>query len=209
MICPKCQMNIKDDARICVHCGMQFNNVQSVEVQKPSLVCPSCNSQIDSGLKFCTNCGADLSSVQVNSTPVVQSTPVINNENDRDRYLRAYFGKNYDSVMKSDFSIGTFFFGWLWLLLYGLFKPALNLFLICLGISFTTSLISVFIGGGKIFSLIGLVIQLYIVYQYANNFTAFRLDKANTAIDEVLRTVQDENERLVMCEKKGKSWILN
>ena len=156
MICPKCQMNIKDDARICVHCGMQFNNVQSVEVQKPSLVCPSCNSQIDSGLKFCTNCGADLSSVQVNSTPVVQSTPVINNENDRDRYLRAYFGKNYDSVMKSDFSIGTFFFGWLWLLLYGLFKPALNLFLICLGISFTTSLISVFIGGGKIFSLIGL-----------------------------------------------------
>ena len=203
MQCPNCNMNIKDDARMCIHCGMQFNSSLVPPVQNQLIVCPNCKANIESGVQFCTQCGSKINPEMVGTMPQVQ----VSNAND-DRYLRAYFGSKYDSVMKYDFSIGTLFFEWIWLLIYGLFKPALNLFLIGFGIDLTATIIGGLIGGGQILSLLGFILRLYFVIQYAKNFSSFRIEKANQEIDEVLRNFQDENERLEMCKKKGKSWFL-
>lgn len=202
MKCPKCNMNIKDDARMCIHCGTQFSSTLTSPEQKQLGICPNCKASIELGIQFCTQCGAKINQEMVNTMPQVQVAPA----ND-DRYLKAYFGSRYDSVMKYSFSIGTLFFGWLWLLIYGLFKPALNLFLIVFGINFVTIIIEGLIGG-QIISLLGVVVQIYFVIQYAKDFSSFRIEKANNEIEEILRNYQDENERLEMCKKKGKSWIL-
>ena len=52
MKCPKCEMNINDNSKFCIHCGYQFNNEQN------SKYCISCGSEIIPGSKFCGVCGA-------------------------------------------------------------------------------------------------------------------------------------------------------
>lgn len=204
MQCPKCNMNIKDDAKICMHCGTQFNNSLSAPVQKQMVICPNCKASIELGVKFCTQCGAEINPETVSPVPQVQ---VSSTNADSDRYLKAYFGSKYDSVMKCDFSIGTFFFEWIWLLIYGLFKPALNLFLIAVGTDFVSSLIRSLIGGGDLITMVGLAVRVYFVIQYSKDFSSFRIEKANNEINEIIRAYSDENQRLEMCKKKGKSWL--
>ena len=120
MQCPNCQMNIKDDSQFCIHCGTRFSNSMSTTVSQvqntvpvqPS-ICPKCQQPIQAGSKFCTNCGLQLATNQVSapSTPdqILQQNQqaLVNEQNERDKYLRAYFGSSYDKVMNSNFSIGT------------------------------------------------------------------------------------------------------
>ena len=225
MQCPNCQMNIKDDAQFCMHCGASFNNPQQTQVpeQSGSNLCPSCNTPIIAGTQFCTNCGANLGNNQVsNPTQVNQQIPAqstqsqvlsqvgvqtsTNNRVDMEKYLRAYFGFRYNSIISSNFSFGTFFFGWFWLLIYGLYSMAGRLFLTQLGISIASAVVEVIfsaVGLGSLVTLAASIINIYILVVYAKNFSSAYIDRANKEIEYILSRTQDEEERIKLCKTRG------
>ena len=223
MQCPNCQMNIKDDSQFCIHCGTRFSNSMSTTVSQvqntapvqPS-ICPKCQQPIQAGSKFCTNCGSQLATNQVSapSTPdqILQQNQqaLANEQNERDKYLRAYFGSSYDKVMNSNFSIGTFLLGWWWLIAYKLYGLAGKMFLIFLGLSIASRIVlAIFVAlfgvFGGLFAVIAIIVAyIWVDVIFAKNFFSDRTAKASLEIDSIIRSTDNETERLERCKKAGR-----
>ncbi len=206
MQCPNCNMNIKDDAQFCLHCGTQFANRPVAPVQTATAAtCPKCNAAIAPGTQFCTNCGFQIQGAQSAQTPdqiLQQKQQVIAQEQiQREKYMRAYFGSGYDSVMEGSFSIGTFFFGWVWLIIYKLYSAAGKMFVTQVVINFVAVILSPLLGGFG--TILGGTASLWITIMYAREFSSAYLDRANHEIDYILSTVPNEEDRLKECKKAG------
>lgn len=219
MQCPNCKMNIKDDAQFCIHCGTKFSTPVSVPVNQvqsavpaQSSVCPNCQAPIQAGAQFCTNCGTALTTNQGAATATPdqilqqQQQVLINEQNEREKYLRAYFGSSYDRVMDASFSIGTFFFGWFWLLIYKLYSLAGKMFITEIGIGFVANIIGAF--SKNLGSLFSSGAGIYLSVMYAREFSSAYVARANQEIDAILKTVSNEDERIKECKKAGGPSIL-
>lgn len=137
-----------------------------------------------------------------------------NEQNERDKYLRAYFGSSYDKVMNSNFSIGTFLFGWLWLIAYKLYGLAGKMFLIFLGLSIASRVVlAIFVAlfgvFGGLFAIIAIIVAyVWVDVIFAKNFFSDRTATASFEIDKIIKSTDDENERLEKCKKAGKPLYL-
>lgn len=162
--------------------------------------CPNCHAPVAPGVNYCTNCGTMLS--QVSAQPSF-TMPTQNNEN-LDKYYDAYFHGKYDSVAKSGFSIGTFFFGPIWLLASGLFKEAGSYFVIALLIGFATGFVQTLLPPLRpICSIVNMVAGLALAIHYAKEFPNYKLVKADIKINNIIRSTPDENERINRCRAAG------
>jgi len=56
MNCPKCNAEVRDDAKFCTKCGQKMDVAQ---------VCPQCGASVKSGARFCTKCGSNLATTQI------------------------------------------------------------------------------------------------------------------------------------------------
>lgn len=205
MQCPNCKMNIKDGSQFCMHCGSRFSNspVPQAQTVMPS-VCPNCNAPVQAGASFCVKCGNRISNGQSPNGMVMQPQIQVNNgQNDIEKYQRAYFGKSYDRVMDSSFSLGVFFFDWVWLVVFGLYSTAVKLFLTHIGINILARVLGLVLG--SLSGILAFGANIYVSYLYASEFSNSRLDKANKEIDNILRTTQNEEERLRLCKKASRN----
>ena len=211
MQCPNCQMNIKDDAKFCIHCGTQFNvsmGTQVAQVQSGTSTCPKCQAPIQEGAQFCINCGAQLASTASQPAQTNQIMNVYTPEQAQadkaaqEKYFRTYLGSRYTSITNANFSFGTFFLGWPWLLFYKLYGAAGRLLLTQLVISFVAGLISRVIG--ILGSTVGLIANIYISYVYAQSFASAYRTRANSDVSDIMNQTQDEEERLKLCKKRGR-----
>ena len=227
MLCPTCNMNIKDDAQFCIHCGTQFSNspapqgqaiqqgVQSNQPNHPGQpvqqtlpqnnTCPKCNMALQPGASFCTNCGAQLGTVQ----PFAQVTQTAAQKQDeREKYYQAYFNNKYHEVAQKGFSFGTFFLGCLWLMCFKLYSEAGTWFLILIGLYIVTAILVRLLAFTLIIPIIILIADIIIIIRmavnYAKDFTSMRIAKASNEIDNILRLTDDEDERIRLCKKAGK-----
>ena len=74
MKCPKCNMNLDDDARFCMHCGEMF-------IKKTNKVyCNKCGAKLIEGDKYCTSCGQSVNG------PIIKTYNYNNNSN-REKYV--------------------------------------------------------------------------------------------------------------------------
>ena len=66
MQCPKCNMNVADGAKMCLHCGTQFTysqvqpDTQVLPGATGEVQCPNCQAYVSGSSQFCTNCGQQL-----------------------------------------------------------------------------------------------------------------------------------------------------
>ena len=172
MQCPVCKLNIKDDATMCMHCGTSFQNnnvnTQLGMYQQPQT--PQYGSVVPQR-------GVQPTSQQ----PVYQQTQFIPRSNtlsitdeQRDSYLAAYAGFRYNGIRNSQFSIGTFFLGWLWLAMNRLYSKAFKMWLVSLGIRLLASVITgILIKAGIIRVVLLLGVSLSISIYYALQFPTF------------------------------------
>lgn len=56
VMCSKCGLPNKSDARFCMSCG----SAMMVEATAEGKTCPTCNAPIKEGAKFCTRCGGKI-----------------------------------------------------------------------------------------------------------------------------------------------------
>lgn len=56
MNCPKCNAEVRDDAKFCTKCGQKIDVAQ---------ICPQCGASVKSGARFCTKCGSNLATTQI------------------------------------------------------------------------------------------------------------------------------------------------
>ncbi len=231
MQCPNCQMNIKDGSKFCIHCGTQFNasmGMQTSQIQSGTPICPKCQAPIPEGAQFCTNCGAQLNGGQSNQQvlvntqntqigpstqpiqPVVQQSGSSLDSLDKEKYFNAYFNDRYHEVAKSSFSIGTFFLEWWWLIAYKLYNSAGMMFLfdfgITIGIRVLLYLFFILFGlaGVPLVGLVGLIAFIWNRVRFAKDFSSDRIAKASKEIDSILRSTDDEFERIERCKNAGK-----
>lgn len=203
MQCPNCQMNVKDDAQFCIHCGAHFenqgvpntSNVGTNNVQQP-VVQSAGNVQ--------------QTTVQNQAQPMVGSQEFFNQikakQDSSDKYYREYLGSNYDNVMESRFSFGTFFFGIFWLLGYKLYSQVIKLILTQIAISIAVGIIGgvlFFLGLGGLVSLLSTGATFYVSYLFGSGFARAYLERATRDIDRIINTTTDEDERMRLCKKKG------
>lgn len=65
MTCSKCNNQIPDTAKFCVHCGTAVG----------STTCPTCQTTLRAGARFCARCGASLAQLPGQQTMTVAATP--------------------------------------------------------------------------------------------------------------------------------------
>lgn len=56
MNCPKCNSELRHNAKFCTKCGQKIDNVEA----EPNRMCPECGSLLKPGAKFCTKCGTKI-----------------------------------------------------------------------------------------------------------------------------------------------------
>ena len=216
MLCPKCNMNIKDDVKTCIFCGASIDNVNISIESTDNSACPKCNSPLVEGKHFCTNCGYRVTDTEIND----KKSQSINNNNsekvvvkdnsdkDREKYYQAYFNNKYEKVKNSSFSLGVLLFEWVWLCLYRLYSDALRMFISVfvaqviggfIGLTLVTSGRSLFLGGLPL-----MVCTLIVSVSYAKDFSNLRLRKAKEDIDKVLGTTFNEEDRIYACKREGR-----
>ena len=222
MQCPNCKMNISDSSRICLHCGLQFNQIQS-----SSGVCPNCKAAVNPTDQFCISCGTNLASTgaSVSTSQVSQQTPQQqvgvpfvkqNNAINKEPYLKAYFGKRYDRVFNSTFSVGTLLFHELWLFVWRLYAPGIRLILTQIGVTIvfafarlilsSLGIISVVLaltGTDLILTIIQLVVHIIVLINYAKTFPKLILNRAASEINKIMEKTADETERIKRCKRAG------
>lgn len=198
MQCPNCNLNIKDDASFCIHCGARF------EGNTPAPSTPQLNQN--------NSMPSQNNPVQnQNNNQVAYSMPQANNT-DRDKYIRAYLGSRYNKVMNSDFSWGTFFFGWIWLFTHKLWGAGFKLIFTMIGLGFILGIvntIAALLFSKAIVILLFLVVAelfgyIYVIVLFCKDYSNYYLEKANFEINEVLNVYKNEEEALRICEKRGK-----
>ena len=216
MLCPKCNMNIKDDVKICIFCGASIDTVNNTSIESSSYsVCPKCNSTLVEGNHFCTNCGYRVTDTEINdkiNQNVNNNSEKVevkdNSDKDKEKYYQAYFNNKYEKVKNSSFSFGVLLFEWVWLCLYRLYSDAIRMFVSV----FVAQVIGGFIGGtlvmgGKSILLGGLIMigcTLVVSVSYARDFSNLRLQKAKEDIDKVLGTTFNEEDRINACKREGR-----
>ena len=180
MKCPNCKLNIKDDAQICIHCGMTFQN-------------------------YAVNVPPDPN----NTIPSVAGIPMVKDAvSDKEKYLRAYAGKKYDALVVNKFSIGTLLLGSLWLLFNRLYEAAWILFVKKFAISLILTVLAfllIMIGLRLPFrTLIEFIAYFAIQFNCAKDYSVFYLQKANNQVSKIVYSTADEEERIKKCKKAGR-----
>ncbi len=212
MQCPKCGNKVSEGSRCCLHCGTMMEQViaanQNGAVNQPT-----------NGFTQQTN---NFNSVNQPQQPMqqnmqqqgyVQPTGIVQQSSGRDdkikEYYKYYFGKSYNKVINSNFSLGTFFFSPLWLLGYKLYSQAVSYFFTMLALDVVSFLI-LFFGAillGPLVSVISLIFFIIIIVisvRYAKSFYSDRLMKANNDIRTIMNNTENEEERIRMCKDAGK-----
>ena len=71
MKCPKCNSEVREDAKFCTKCGQKL---------EPVPTCPHCGGSLKPGAKFCTHCGQKLVIPEICSAASAQSLPKVESE---------------------------------------------------------------------------------------------------------------------------------
>ena len=201
MQCPKCNMNVSDNAKMCLHCGTPLQPATN----QSSQVVP--NNGLQNNLAQ-NNVVQGLSAQQ----QVVNQTPEENN-NDEEELLSAYYGEQkYKEIKESKFSLGNFIFGFVWLIYEGLYKTALGEALLTLGILIITCVyyFYIFMYDKATSAAIGIpaiavfIIMFRILYRYASNFSSNSLIQANDVIADINEKTNNKEEKIALCKKAYK-----
>lgn len=196
MQCPNCKMNVSEGASSCLHCGTQFQTVPNT---------PLANTNVDIAVSNPVDFSAQMAEKAVAAQEEVQEIE------DRKKYQKIYLGLDYKRVTGRNFSWGVFFsgltsvFGPIWFLIHGLFGQALKWFLTNLGIGFVYKVWGLLFSHSKLdrpFNFIIGVLLIALAIYYAKIFYSDYLEKVNYDINVILKTTQDENQRISMCRKK-------
>lgn len=198
MQCPNCKLNIKDDATICMHCGMVFEHGASNSISQQNTVNPQ--------------------QPQVNQPTLAQ---VINNnqlarQQERakmNEYLDEYSRGKYSKLCSLNFSFGVFFFGIVWLLVYRLYKDALiwigkSILLVIAGIVLV--FISAILGMAGL-NIPDVVVEViigiaaFVIHiSYCTSFSYLYSNRANAKVEKIMYKTQDEEKRIRMSRRAGR-----
>ena len=195
MQCPNCKLTIKDDAKMCMHCGMTFQspiaNPQGNVYQQPIQQQPM----------------VQQANPLLQPQQQVAPTPNQQQEQTRQRYLDAFMHGKYQQIATMKFSWATFFLGIFWFLLKRMYKEAiiwqLRLFLVSLIAGVINSLLHAI---GIRFSLAtpcAGVVNLYLLFLYCTQYSSIYLTHANKKIDKIIANTPDEEARIKKCKKAG------
>ena len=77
MKCPKCQSEVRDNAKFCSKCGCNLSMVQPVKMEVPDMqICVGCGTKLAQGAKFCTVCGTPVVGAQTQQASITEE-PVV------------------------------------------------------------------------------------------------------------------------------------
>lgn len=76
--CPKCNRELRDEAKFCGGCGYNFAAAAAPMAAKPVSCCPACGKTVAPNARFCSSCGSSLA----NATAAANNTVVM----DTDKY---------------------------------------------------------------------------------------------------------------------------
>ena len=201
MQCPKCNMNVSDNAKMCLHCGTALQPT----VNQSSQVVQNSGSQNN----------IVQNNVVQNYAPqnIAEQQESEENSIDEEELLSAYFGEQkYKDIKESKFSLGNFIFGFIWLVYERLYKTALGEALLTLGIGIATCLyyFYIFMENKTTSAAIGIpaiavfVILFRILYRYASNLSTYSLIQANDIIANINEKTNNKEEKIALCKKAYK-----
>jgi len=215
MQCPKCGSKVSEGSRCCLHCGTMMEQIIAanpngnvtggMSVQQPS---PGMTQQNNMNNQFMQQ-NTQQQQGYVQPIGVIQQPTGSGRDDKIKEYYKYYFGKSYDTVINSNFSVGTFFFGALWLLGYKLYSQAVSYFFTMLALEVASTIIVAFCAFllgplVTVISLIFLIVMIVIGVRYAKSFYSDRLMKANNDIRNIMNVTENEEERIRMCKDAGK-----
>ncbi|MDO4995897.1 MAG: zinc-ribbon domain-containing protein [Bacilli bacterium] len=151
--------------------------------------CPKCNSVISDDINFCNYCGENLH--KQDNIPNNQVNTQVNEE-----YLKAYIGKNYETIKDKQFNVFAFLFN----KYYCLYRKQYKFFWILVLVSF----LSLFLGALSFLATIG--IQIYL----GMKFNELYINEAEKDIQSIERINNGKREEEIkeLCRKKGGTTFL-
>jgi hypothetical protein len=170
------------------------------------MICPNCKKHIENNLNYCNYCGEKISNINKTSDHLENhSTQYSYNEmysnitsyhitSDED-YVKAYVGKNYESVKNESFSLPALILGPIYLLYKNLIKYGLLILLIYLLLWYYTNY--------NITVLFVITINLILGFK----FNKIYLEYSQRRTEEIKLSNPDKTslELLEVCKIKGKS----
>ena len=195
MQCPNCNMNVSDNAKMCLHCGCSF--------EQPVAPQPVQNNVV----------GQNNPQQPVNQTQQEVPTQTAEEKaSEKREYLIAYYGENrYKKIQNASFSVGNFFLGFVWLLHERLYKPALSEAIKTLVPIIITTFIYFWVlltdnpfYLGAIAEFITFIIVVAVTYSYSRDFSDYSLEKAHKVIDEISAKTDNKDERITLLKKAYK-----
>lgn len=158
--------------------------------------CPKCNSVISDDINFCNYCGENLHKENAVNNTV---NTVVNNQQTTtvdEEYLKAYIGKNYDTIKEKNFNLFAFFLTQY----YVLYRKQYKFFWILLLIS----IVSIFISGLGGFIAIG--VQIFMGLKF--NELYIKEAEKDIQLIEATNQGKTKEEIINLCAQKGGTTML-
>lgn len=174
------------------------------------MYCFRCGTKVDDKIEYCPHCGAnvkeELARYSYPRNQQEEQKPKINQTHedqyiyslkysygDKEEFIRAYVGNNYDKIKNSKFSLSTFFFGPIYFFYRKLYK-----------IGIIWLVISIILGWA--FPLLALIIRIIISINFSNTYLK--------EVEKRVKTIRTQNKNLDKetllnrCKIKGGTNIL-
>ena len=196
--CPNCQAFVSGASQFCTNCGARLKtNVQQAPNQQYRDL-PQGQTPVQ---QFSTNSGT----IQANAQVLKSHAQWAQDQEDRIKYQKAYFGKDYQKVTTSNFSFSTFILGIPYLLIHKLYSVAIEWFVIGIIAATVITILSVILFFFRpIIDIGAFCFYFYFSIVFARKFYPACLERANREINAIMAMTNDEEERLRLCKKAHK-----
>lgn len=161
--------------------------------------CPYCHKLINENNNYCTKCGKKLSEQNDHFEQYKYNLAYSNIKISDEEYLKAYIGKNYDSLKNEKISIPALLFGPFYLLYRKMWLDALIVSLISIIlINYTTT---------ELFIILQILIEIYLGLK----LNSIIIQRASSNVEKIKMSNPDKSDKdiLKICQKSGNTSIIS